>query len=923
MIKPKSILISKSTRVQIYLTQLIVRYIVKTISLLLNQEKDCMWKFLICIKICLVLSVISFLYPLSIQADENSYIIVHVHNPEGIEIGMIPGIGQTGVVIYDGDNSIGCGAYDAKTLNKPLSISSGTHNIKVRFNGITKEQSVSVDSGETKDVIFTLERINYIDEIKNKLLMNFSDTVSVSGWTDKAGRVWKETELCAVGGDFWVSYCSADVSITVQAIITHLEDNRFCMEHHILGGASSVWNIHPPPNAEWSVGAYGFVVINQKNAVALPSTCDIWFVQGWGIMPTLGGIYLHDKPSNYLNPPGEQGSSGPICSYAADVTGQDNYLFGLLPGAYTISGGFRQPAGTYSMSLTTDFNSTEDIELASSVSDVPYYLGLYVEAQADKQIYSPADEAKIYCTVKEGFTGLPINPDTITAVVTKPDGSKETVLLSEIATGSYAGNFDKTSSLGHYQVMISAKKAGLPDGEFKLDFLVGMLEVLDGSDFSDGKELYSDQGKLSWGGAAVEGAAVDGVTRLLLRIKLGSEDQLQFSIAEGSSSEENGFLRSLDGSGQAGDNITVSTVSLDDGIYAFAVYQVPDNFVRNSYPEDKWLAERTITFNVTSTRTSSQLCFKPIKLVRPPVILVHGLWSNPKMWIVPYNFADALWSRFPGIKLVFANYLSTNADSFETNKYLIPWYVKKTRIDFRQRKIAMVRADIIGHSMGGVLAHIYAEGGQGWYKRADNFFVGDINRLITLNSPHKGSFVADLIVKFISDETMPLGVRGEFMELLDTTGRPVDKGAVFDLMTTSDQIEMLNRRPAFASCHAIGDDVVVPGTADIDAFLLDWIASTVNEGLPDWLGVILEVLGSRLDPYKNQYLKNVVDDHSDLVVSLDSQLGGIGWGSAASSILDGWHNTINDATVKEVTNLLNANPDTTSSPFFAPGFPLE
>jgi hypothetical protein len=77
----------------------------------------------------LILPVL-LLAPLSTHAQgEDSNVIVHVHNPEGIEIGMIPEIGQTGVVIYDGDNSIGCGAYDAKTLNKPISISSGTHNI--------------------------------------------------------------------------------------------------------------------------------------------------------------------------------------------------------------------------------------------------------------------------------------------------------------------------------------------------------------------------------------------------------------------------------------------------------------------------------------------------------------------------------------------------------------------------------------------------------------------------------------------------------------------------------------------------------------------------------------------------------------------------------------------------------------------------
>jgi len=70
---------------------------------------------------------------------EGTYIIVHCHNPEGKEIASIQGMSQNSVEIYDGDTLIGYGAHNAETHNKPIEISPGTHTIKAKFNGMTKE----------------------------------------------------------------------------------------------------------------------------------------------------------------------------------------------------------------------------------------------------------------------------------------------------------------------------------------------------------------------------------------------------------------------------------------------------------------------------------------------------------------------------------------------------------------------------------------------------------------------------------------------------------------------------------------------------------------------------------------------------------------------------------------------------------------
>ncbi|MDO8489647.1 MAG: hypothetical protein Q7S42_06040, partial [Candidatus Omnitrophota bacterium] len=85
-------------------------------------------------------------------------IIVHCHNPEGKEIGSIKGLDQGSVGIYDGDALIGSGAYDANTHGKPISIPSGSHTIKAKFNGMTMVQNIDIAGGATQELTFTFTR---------------------------------------------------------------------------------------------------------------------------------------------------------------------------------------------------------------------------------------------------------------------------------------------------------------------------------------------------------------------------------------------------------------------------------------------------------------------------------------------------------------------------------------------------------------------------------------------------------------------------------------------------------------------------------------------------------------------------------------------------------------------------------------------
>lgn len=106
----------------------------------------------------ITLTALLFPFLTTLALAQISYIIVHAHNPEGLEIASIQGVSQNSVGIYDGGTLIGYGAHDVVSHNQPITISSGSHTIKVKFNGITLEQNIVLNSGETKVLTFIFER---------------------------------------------------------------------------------------------------------------------------------------------------------------------------------------------------------------------------------------------------------------------------------------------------------------------------------------------------------------------------------------------------------------------------------------------------------------------------------------------------------------------------------------------------------------------------------------------------------------------------------------------------------------------------------------------------------------------------------------------------------------------------------------------
>ena len=272
------------------------------------------------------------------------------------------------------------------------------------------------------------------------------------------------------------------------------------------------------------------------------------------------------------------------------------------------------------------------------------------------------------------------------------------------------------------------------------------LEFLDGKDFTAGLEISSDAEVLASDGEVVEGAVTDGVTRLLLRMNVQNLGTVTFTLNGTGDTKEGGILRAVDGSAE-GTSIDVNTVTTSEGEKVFAIYQAPENFVRDQYAaEDKEISERTIPLKINYTYQIGEQEIvdnieKTIRLVRPPLILVHGLWSYPSIW---KGFQKEMRKILPDLYILRVGYEETNDQHFKVNKDVLRTHIEMLQdVLLKSEKIAMVQADVVGHSMGGILTRINYQGdewyGSNSYKKKENYNRGNINRYISLNSVHFGS----------------------------------------------------------------------------------------------------------------------------------------------------------------------------------------
>ena len=370
------------------------------------------------------------------------------------------------------------------------------------------------------------------------------------------------------------------------------------------------------------------------------------------------------------------------------------------------------------------------------------------------------------------------------------------------------------------------------------------------------------------------GTIADGISKLILLID--SNIPLQFSINRTMPDDlTNGMLSSL---GQSNVNNLSSTnvvnphnISNGKSVVA-AVYTPPDSF--NQDKRD----HRTISVNVNvsnandgDTRTLHKV---PIQLHRPPVVLIHGVWTDSDATWGKSKFKEKLENN--GYKVFLADYAAHNAETF--HPYAIPGIgnhgidslrkeIAKASNSYHNQSIAAAQVDVIAHSMGGLMARGFVQ--QPDYKRKENFMKGSIHRLITIGTPHFGGHLSEFLYDHRDDWCCLDGTYSTYITparyckveprklrtiYYDNYGSRIEKGGAAEaLIPGSDAYSHLYQTNV--KSYAIAGTWKPNAKNSHESQELDYKFITDNSGF-------------NLD-------RDGFHDDNDLVVSVKSQLGGL------------------------------------------------
>ncbi len=396
-------------------------------------------------------------------------------------------------------------------------------------------------------------------------------------------------------------------------------------------------------------------------------------------------------------------------------------------------------------------------------------------------------------------------------------------------------------------------------------------------DFIDNKgNIIDDPVRFAVGGAERVGAATDGVTKVLLSYESCGPGKVEFFLGDDFNVPEDGGFAKL---GKIGRNksVNVELVDFGDGRFVgICIYQVPDNFsTSNGSPDIR--TYRDITFSAiffpADEDFGGPVETMDFKLVRPPVVLIHGIWSEGSTWTFPLVTDN----RF---SVTIADYKKTHASRFSTNIKVPYDFITEAINKSRRNMIAATQVDLVGHSMGGILSRNHVS--SIYYKSKANFLLGNVHKLITIDTPHTGSPWGNLLVP-IKDTIIA--------NLLNTVEIDIIGGAIDDLAKGSDAIGKIQQ--TLIPSHAL----VGIGGPDSDALIF----------ISGYIGKAYGILAFFLDfPDLFPSLQN------DVIVGLESQEGGISDDAISDPIdgTDGIHtyNTGSEIYSNRIVELLDSPP---------------
>jgi probable HAF family extracellular repeat protein len=428
-----------------------------------------------------------------------------------------------------------------------------------------------------------------------------------------------------------------------------------------------------------------------------------------------------------------------------------------------------------------------------------------------------------------------------------------------------------------------------------LDPLCSSQNTCNTSDYlvqtNSGVRLTQDTNRLMQMKVQRDGTVADGVTPLLLRIRSDSPVTFTLQAEDGSTPAEQsaclwGRLEALDGSASSCNTLTVQPQDVpNEGKVVFAVFRAPDGV-----PQSAGSVQTRRNVTVNASLDSSTNLSQSLILQAPPVVLVHGVWSSAKAWRQPIQgLSSGYESQLTGlgldVYLVDHSNIGQSASSFDPYENAqvfqqLDLWISSAKFRVRSKGsngLAISQVDVIGHSMGGLIARARTVAKTGLpYQRPDNAWQGDFHKIITIGTPHRGTPLADTLVanncKLLSvldgsqclpspDGCVPIQKNVTLQDFFSGLGRPLGP-AVLGFQTGSQPINHIGATPVQGSA--------IVGVAPQNSNTEYWLNKLMG-----WFSVNATV-DSLLDP--------ISQNQHDTIVPVTSQRGGM-TGSASWAVI--------------------------------------
>ncbi len=284
-----------------------------------------------------------------------------------------------------------------------------------------------------------------------------------------------------------------------------------------------------------------------------------------------------------------------------------------------------------------------------------------------------------------------------------------------------------------------------------------------------------------------------------------------------------------------------------------------------------------------------------LRVYRPPVLMVHGLWSDAGAFAAMEQTLTA--TNYEPYQLYRLDYRNTNDSHFSVNYPLVAGGLDAIIQQGADANLAAGKVDVVTHSMGGIISRLYVQS-------AD--YQHEVRRIVTSNTPHAGSQMASLLLdRNFDSQGLICSLLSQAISSSSVPNRGCYNGAVDDMRVTSPattNVLNLGVHPAEIGVHAVATVFDPNDLPDLSSIPLN----TATAG-PVLIAQVLRACSlSLVDDIFNF-------DDSDLIVSATSQAGGLS-GPLTSLYPDQMHMgaTANPDVIARVRELLNEPEGSTS-----------